>query len=369
MSGRSLGLPQTKSVVSIPCYTAKLSVIALNTNKTMDFHSLQKLPKAELHLHIEGTLEPELMFKLAEDNNIPLPYADIKSAREAYQFGSLQDFLDLYYQGMAVLLTQKDFYALTLAYLQRCQAENIVHVELFFDPQAHTSRGVAIEDVVYGITEALAYGRQQWGISSYLIPCFLRHLSEQEALQSWQLLQPFKAHFAAFGLDSSEWGHPPEKFKQVFSQVRAAGLKVVAHAGEEGPAEYIWQAIEQLQVSRIDHGVRCMEDAKLVDYLRDTQLPLTVCPLSNVRLQVFDNIAASNIAELIDAGLCVTLNSDDPAYFGGYLSENIAQVVAAFDLDPSKVEALLANAFKASFLSSAEQEKWLEKLSLAMTEI
>jgi adenosine deaminase len=329
----------------------------------MELATLRKLPKAELHLHIEGTLEPEMLFRLADKNQVILPYADVEALRAAYQFSSLQDFLDLYYRGMSVLQTDSDFYDLTWAYLLRCQQDGVVHTEIFFDPQGHIVRGIDIDVVVDGITRALSQANSQLGISASLIPCFLRHLSEEDALDTWQQLQPHLEHFVAVGLDSSELGHPPEKFARVFALVREAGLQVVAHAGEEGPAEYIWQALDLLQVARIDHGVRCLDDPALVQRLRDEQVPLTVCPLSNIRLQVFSDLQSSNLRALIDAGLCITLNSDDPAYFGGYLNDNIIQAAEAQGLSDAEIRQLLANSFHASFLSSEKQEYYLKQLA------
>ncbi|GAA5216066.1 adenosine deaminase [Corallincola platygyrae] len=329
----------------------------------MDPVTLKLLPKAELHLHIEGTLEPELMLQLAAKNQVALPYADIDEVKAAYQFGSLQDFLDLYYQGMSVLQTAGDFYDLTWAYLERCREEGVVHSEIFFDPQGHTSRGIGVDIAIDGITRALAQAHSEWGLTACLIPCFLRHLSEEDALETWEELQPHLSHFTAVGLDSSELGHPPEKFERVFAKVREAGLKVVAHAGEEGPASYIWGALDLLKADRIDHGVRCLEDAELVERLKAEQIPLTVCPFSNVKLCVFENLQSSNVKSLMDAGLCVTLNSDDPAYFGGYLNQNVLETAAAQGLSDSEVRLLLANSIKASFLPDSEKQRHLAALS------
>ncbi|TCI03621.1 adenosine deaminase [Corallincola luteus] len=329
----------------------------------MDFATLKQLPKAELHLHIEGTLEPEMLFQLADKNQVVLPYADIDAVRAAYQFNSLQDFLDLYYQGMSVLQTASDFYDLTWAYLERCQADGVVHTEIFFDPQGHTVRGIAIDVVIDGISRAIAQAHTRLGLSASLIPCFLRHLSEQDALDTWQELQPHLAHFVAVGLDSSELGHPPEKFERVFALVRDAGLKVVAHAGEEGPAAYILGALDSLKANRIDHGVRCLEDKALVDRLVAEQIPLTVCPFSNIKLKVFADLASSNLQALLDAGLCVTINSDDPAYFGGYINDNILQVAAAQQLNDEQIRVLLGNSFKASFLPEEQKQAFLQQLA------
>ena len=278
---------------------------------------IQEMPKAELHIHIEGSLEPEIMFELAARNEVSLRYASVEEARRAYNFSDLQSFLDLYYEGMRVLLHEQDFYDLTRAYLERVATQNVRHTEIFFDPQAHTSRGVSFETVITGIRRALVDAGQRLDVSSELIMCFLRHLSAEEAEETLQESLPFGDWIVGVGLDSSEVGHPPEDFKAVFDRARERGLLTVAHAGEEGPPEYIWQALDDLKVSRIDHGVRCVEDPKLVERLREEQIPLTVCPLSNVKLRVFDSIQDHNLKRMMDLGLCVTANSDDPAYFGG----------------------------------------------------
>ena len=280
-------------------------------------------PKAELHLHIEGSLEPELMFVLAERNGIKLPFASIEEVREAYHFDNLQSFLDIYYAGASVLIEKQDFYDLTMAYLEKCQQQNIRHVEIFFDPQTHTDRGIAFETCFTGIRDALRAAEDQYAISSQMILCFLRHLSEKAAFDTLKAAEPFVDQIAAVGLDSSEVGHPPEKFKLVFQKAREMGLKAVAHAGEEGPPDYIWQALDLLKVQRIDHGVRCLEDEKLVAKLRDSQIPLTVCPLSNVKLKVFNAMRDHNLRALIEAGLLVTINSDDPSYFGGVFEREL----------------------------------------------
>jgi len=317
----------------------------------MDFAALIKaIPKAELHLHIEGTLEPELMLLLAERNGIRIPYNSVEEIRRAYEFTDLQSFLDIYYAGAAVLQTREDFHDLTYAYLERAAADNVRHVEIFFDPQTHTDRGIAFDVVLDGIREALEAGEAQLGITFRLIMCFLRHLSADEAMATLASALPHKDRLHAVGLDSSEVGHPPSRFTRVFARTRAAGLPAVAHAGEEGPPEYIREALDLLQVLRIDHGVRCLEDPDLVARLVDEQIPLTVCPLSNVKLRVFDTLEQHNLAKLLDAGLCVTVNSDDPAYFGGYIGENFLQVQQALDLDANSLQTLARNAFKASFL-------------------
>lgn len=312
---------------------------------------LRQIPKAELHIHIEGSLEPEMMFALAKRNDIELPYKSVQEVRDAYNFQNLQSFLDLYYAGMSVLQTKQDFYDLTWAYMQKAAAENVRHTEIFFDPQAHTSRGIAFETVHAGIYQALQDAQQQLGVSSYLILCFLRHLSAESAMETLEQALSYKDTIPAVGLDSSEMGHPPSKFKQVFDKAREAGFLTVAHAGEEGPPQYIWEAIELLQVSRIDHGVRCIEDAQLVKYLIEKQIPLTVCPLSNIKLCVFDSMEKHNIKQLLHMGLCVTVNSDDPSYFGGYVGQNLQQIQAALEMNKQEIYQLVKNSFEATFLS------------------
>lgn len=318
---------------------------------TITNHWLNDLPKIELHLHLEGSLEPELMFALAQRNNIALPFSSVDEIRNAYAFNNLQDFLDIYYQGANVLQTEQDFYDLTWAYLKKCQQQNVVHVEPFFDPQTHTDRGVAFETVILGITRALKDGQNELNISSELIMCFLRHLSEEAAFETLKQARPFADKIIAVGLDSSEQGHPPQKFSRVFSAAREMGLLTVAHAGEEGPPEYIWSAINDLKVSRIDHGVRAIEDAALMAHLKKTRTPLTVCPLSNIQLCVFEDMSRHNILSLLAQGVCVTVNSDDPAYFGGYMTENFMALAQALDLTQHQAKQLVANSIEASFAS------------------
>lgn len=320
------------------------------------------IPKAELHIHIEGSLEPELMFELAARNKIALPYKSVAEIRRAYAFTNLQSFLDIYYQGARVLLTQDDFYLMTRAYLQKAAEQNVRHTEIFFDPQTHTVRGVKFETVVQGIDRALSDARQKLGLSSRLIMCFLRDLSAAEAVKTLEQALPFKDCIAAVGLDSAELEHPPEKFKDVFDLARRYGFKTVAHAGEEGPPAYIWQALNLLKVKRIDHGVRCLEDARLVEYLVKAQIPLTVCPLSNIKLKVFDNLRRHNFKKMLNLGLCVTVNSDDPAYFGGYIEDNFRALQAAHRLSYKDIYKIAGNAFKASFLTRAEKQKYLDEL-------
>ena len=323
---------------------------------------IRGIPKTELHLHIEGTLEPELVFALAAKHGVCLPYASVDELRAAYQFDSLQSFLDLYYAGAAVLRDEDDFHALTLAYLRRAHADGVVHVEIFFDPQTHTDRGIAFRTVIDGITRALADGEREFGISHRLILCFLRHLSAEAAMHTLEQALPYKDRIVAVGLDSSERGHPPSKFAAVFDRARSEGFLTVAHAGEEGPPAYIVEALDLLKVSRIDHGVRCEEDDALVERLARERVPLTVCPLSNVKLCVYDRIEDHNIKRLLDRGLCVTVNSDDPAYFGGYVAENFLAVQRGLGLSKADVTTLAANSIEASFLPDARKQVLRKRL-------
>lgn len=320
------------------------------------------IPKAELHLHLEGSLEPELMFELAQRNGITLPYANVDEIRQAYQFNNLQDFLDIYYQGAAVLQTEQDFYDLTWAYLLRCQAEGVVHVEPCFDPQTHTERGIPFATVIQGIHRALEDGQQQLNISSGLILSFLRHLSQEQAIATLEQSLPYKALFIAVGLDSSELGHPPEKFTRVFDLARQEGLLTVAHAGEEGPADYIWQALDLLKVSRIDHGVRAVEDELLVARLIAEKMPLTVCPLSNTKLKVFADMSEHNILTLMERGVKVMVNSDDPAYFGGYVAANYLALAQSLQLNKTQLVQLAVNSIEASFLAPVQQQVYLDQI-------
>ncbi|MCQ4240106.1 adenosine deaminase [Stutzerimonas stutzeri] len=308
---------------------------------------LNTLPKAELHLHLEGSLEPEMLFSLAERNKIALPWDNVDTLRSAYAFGNLQEFLDLYYRGADVLRTEQDFYDLTWAYLQKCEEQNVVHTEPFFDPQTHTDRGVPFEVAIRGISDALADGRELLGISSGLILSFLRHLSEEEAFRTLEQAMPYRDAFFAVGLDSSEVGHPPSKFERVFAKARADGFLAVAHAGEEGPPEYIWQALDLLKVRRIDHGVRAAEDPRLIARLIDEQIPLTVCPLSNTKLRVFDDMSQHNILQLLEQGVKVTVNSDDPAYFGGYVTENFMALHKSLGMTEDQARRLAQNSLDA----------------------
>ncbi len=329
---------------------------------TISTEWLNQLPKVELHLHIEGSLEPELLFALAQRNQITLPYADVEQLRQAYQFSQLQDFLDIYYQGANVLQQEQDFYDLTWAYLKKCKQQNVMHVEPFFDPQTHTDRGIDFATVINGISRALADGEQQLGISSKLIMCFLRHLSEEAAFETLQQALPHLKQIVAVGLDSSEQGNPPEKFSRVFAKARELGLLTVAHAGEEGPAEYVWTAINDLQVSRIDHGVRAMDDERLMAQLVASRMPLTVCPLSNTKLCVFANMAEHNILQMLEMGVCVTVNSDDPAYFGGYMTENFVALADALQMSKAQAVQLVRNSIEASFAGSERKQELGELL-------
>jgi len=320
---------------------------------------LRDMPKAELHIHIEGSLEPELIFALARRNGLTLAYPSVEALRAAYAFSDLQSFLDIYYAGAGVLLQEADFFDMAWAYFLRAKADRVVHAELFFDPQTHTDRGVPMAHVIHGLKRACERARSELGISASLILCFLRHLSEEAAFETLEAALPFRDSFIGVGLDSSEQGHPPEKFARVFARCRELGLHVVAHAGEEGPPAYIWAALDLLKVERIDHGVRCLEDAALVQRLAAERVPLTVCPLSNVKLCVFKTLAEHKLPALLDAGLCAMVNSDDPAYFGGYLNDNF---IATFDALPqlgaAQAYRLAANSFEAAFAPAADKARW-----------
>ncbi|KAA0139901.1 adenosine deaminase [Gimesia chilikensis] len=320
------------------------------------------LPKAELHLHIEGTLEPELAFQLADKNQVSLPFASVDEMRAAYDFQDLQSFLDLYYASISVVCTEEDFHDLTLAYLKKAASQNVRHTEIFFDPQSHTARDIPMETVLNGISSALKQGERELGISSRLILCFLRHLSAESAWETLQQALPFREQFIGVGLDSSELGHPPSKFVRVFEEARKNGLHIVCHAGEEGPPEYITEALDLLHAERIDHGVRCMEDPALVERLAAEQIPLTVCPLSNVRLCVYPEMSQHPLKQMLEAGLRVTVNSDDPPYFGGYVNENFTAVLQALDLSRQELIQLARNSFTSAFLLDAEQQKLLSEL-------
>ncbi len=327
---------------------------------------LCRMPKAELHIHIEGSLEPELIFELAARNGVALPYADVEALRAAYAFTDLQSFLDIYYAGASVLLHEADFFDMAMAYFRRAAADHVVHAEIFFDPQTHTDRGVPFATVIGGLTRACQTAQQELGLSASLILCFLRHLSEDAAFATLAQALPFRDQFIGVGLDSSERGHPPDKFARVFAQCRSLGLHIVAHAGEEGPPAYIYAALDLLKAERIDHGVRCVEDPALVARLAAERVPLTVCPLSNVKLCVFDRMADHNLPALLQAGLCATVNSDDPAYFGGYMNANLLATFEALpQLGARQAYQLARNSFEASFASADAQRAWVAQLDAA----
>jgi len=327
---------------------------------------LRAMPKAELHLHIEGSLEPELIFALAQRNGVALPYASVEALRAAYAFTDLQSFLDIYYAGASVLLKEEDFFDMGMAYFRRAAADNVVHAELFFDPQTHTDRGVAFATVINGLARACEAAQRELGVSALLILCFLRHLSEAAAFATLEDALPFRDKFIGVGLDSGERGNPPEKFARVFARCRELGLRLVAHAGEEGPPAYIWSALDDLHVERIDHGVRCVEDLGLVKRLAQERMPLTVCPLSNVKLCVYKTMAEHQLPALLEAGLCATINSDDPAYFGGYVNQNYVETFAALpQLTAQHAHTLAANSFEASFAGAERKQAWRAALDRA----
>lgn len=321
------------------------------------------LPKAELHLHIEGSLEPEMLFEMAQRNGVDLPFASVDDVRRAYNFSELQDFLDIYYQGMNVLRTEQDFYDLTYAYLGRVAQDNVVHVEIFFDPQGHTERGISFETVISGITRALKDGDARLGITSRLIMCFLRHLDEAAAFDTLEQAEPFLEHLTGVGLDSSELGHPPSKFERVFQRAADLGLKRVAHAGEEGPPDYVHEALDLLKIDRLDHGNRAMEDETLIHRLAAEKMILTVCPLSNKKLCVVHDMAEHPIRNMLDAGLLATVNSDDPAYFGGYVNDNFAAIIDALELSEGHIRTLAGNSFRGAFMAPGEQQVHLDAIA------
>ena len=325
---------------------------------------LRAMPKAELHIHIEGSLEPELIFALAHRNKISTPYPSVEALRAAYAFTNLQSFLDIYYAGASVLLEEQDFYDMAMAYFKKAAADNVVHAELFFDPQTHTARGVPMETVINGLHRACHDAKALLGVSALLIMCFLRHLSEEDAFTTLTQAMPYRDKIVGVGLDSSELGHPPEKFARVFAQCRELGLRLVAHAGEEGPPAYIWSALDVLKVERIDHGVQSVKDAALMARLAKDRIPLTVCPLSNLKLCVFPDLAQHNLGALLDAGLVATVNSDDPAYFGGYMNENLTQTFAATGLTVRHAYQVARNSFEASFVDDARKRELIDQLDV-----
>ena len=323
---------------------------------------IREVPKTELHLHIEGTLEPELMFDLAKRNGIKIPYSNVNEVKSAYNFSNLETFLNIYYEGSKVLINEQDFFDLTWSYAVKCREDNIVHTEIFFDPQAHLSRGVKFETIINGINNALLKANKEFGLTYKIIMCFLRHLDEKSAFKVLDQAIEHKDKIIAVGLDSSEKGNPPSKFKNVFKKAIKEGFLTVAHAGEEGPPEYIWEAINLLEVKRIDHGVQCLKDEKLTKELIKKQIPLTVCPLSNIKLCVFKNLKEHNLKDLLNAGLMVMVNSDDPAYFGGYLNDNLVKSQAALNLSKNELKTLIINSFKSSFLSEEKKMQWIKKI-------
>ena len=323
---------------------------------------IQALPKAELHVHIEGTFEPELMFAIAQRNQIQIPYQSVEEVKQAYNFHNLQSFLDIYYAGANVLVHEQDFYDLAWAYFEKCAEDKVVHTEMFFDPQTHTERGVEFATVIAGLKRACQDAQQKLGISSQLIMCFLRHLSEEKAFETLEQALPFKDEIIAVGLDSSEVGHPPAKFERVFAKAREAGFLIVAHAGEEGPPEYVWEALDLLKVNRIDHGVHSEEDKQLMARLIAEKMPLTVCPLSNLKLCVVNDMKEHNIRRLLQQGVHVTVNSDDPSYFGGYMNDNFIAIQQALDLSNEELKQLATNSFEASFISDQEKQKWIAEI-------
>ena len=324
---------------------------------------IKKTPKAELHLHIEGTLEPELLFELAKRNNIQIPYTNIEEVKSAYNFSDLQSFLNVFYQGSKVLVKEKDFFDLTWAYALKCKEDNVVHTEVFFDPQTHINRKVNFDVIINGIFNALQKANKEFGLTSKIIMCFLRHLDEADAFQVLDQALIHKDKIIGVGLDSSELGHPPKKFERVFKKAIEKGFLTVAHAGEEGPPEYIWEALNLLKVKRIDHGVQCLLDEKLVQKLKDSQIPLTVCPLSNIKLRVFNKLKEHNLKKMLNKGLLVMVNSDDPAYFGGYINKNLIECQKALNLSMEEVKALIINSFNSSFLKEKKKQEWIKQIA------
>ena len=323
---------------------------------------IKKTPKAELHLHIEGPLEPDHLFKLAKSNDVQIPFANVSEVKSAYNFSSLESFLNIFYQGSNVLIKEQDFFDLTWAYTLKCKEDNVVHTEIFFDPQTHLNRGINFEIVINGIYKALIKANKEFGLTSKIIMCFLRHLDEKSAFEILEQALVHKNKIIAVGLDSSEVGHPPRKFQRVFEKAIEKGFLTVAHAGEDGPPEYIWEALNLLKVKRIDHGVRCLQDKKLVQKLLDDQIPLTICPLSNIKLCVFKKLKDHNLKKLMDSGLMVMINSDDPAYFGGYVNKNLIECQTALNLSKKDIKKLLINSFKSSFLKENKKKEWIEKI-------
>ena len=329
-------------------------------SKIIEF--IKKTPKAELHLHIEGTLEPELLFRLAKKNNIQIPFSNVDEIKSAYNFENLESFLNIFYQGSQVLIKEQDFFDLTWAYALKCKEDNIVHTEIFFDPQTHTVRGINFDIVINGIYKALQKAQKEFGLSFKIIMCFLRHLDEEEGFKTLDQALAHKDKIYGVGLDSSETGNPPNKFEKLFKKAIEYGFITVAHAGEEGPPEYMWEALNLLNVRRIDHGVQCLKDEKLVEKLSESKIPLTVCPLSNVKLRVFNKLEDHNLKKMLDKKLMVMVNSDDPAYFGGYLNQNLIEAQLALNLSKDEIKTLFVNSFKSSFLSEERKKEWINKI-------
>ena len=323
---------------------------------------IKKTPKAELHLHIEGTLEPDHMFALAKRNNIQIPFTNVDEVKSAYNFSNLESFLKIFYQGSKVLVKEQDFFDLTWAYVLKCKADNVVHTEIFFDPQTHVDRGINFDTVINGIYEALQKANKEFGLTFKIVMCFLRHLDEKAGFEMLDQASAHKEKIVGVGLDSSEIGNPPSKFKKLFEKAIEKGFLTVAHAGEEGPPEYIWEALDLLKVKRIDHGVQCLKDKKLIEKLRNSQTPLTVCPLSNIKLQVFKKLEEHNLKKMLDQKLMVMINSDDPAYFGGYINKNLIECQTALNLSMNEVKTLLINSFKSSFLKEEKKREWISKI-------
>jgi adenosine deaminase len=332
----------------------------LENTKIINF--IKKTPKAELHLHIEGTLEPEHLFKLAKRNNIQIPFVNVNEIKSAYSFNNLESFLKIFYQGSRVLIKERDFFDLTWAYVQKCKENNVVHAEIFFDPQTHVYRGINFDIVINGIYKALQKANEEFGLTSKIIMCFLRHLDERSGFEILDQALAHKDKIVGIGLDSSEADHPPRKFERLFKKAIEKGFLTVAHAGEEGPPEYIWEALNLLKVKRIDHGVQCFHDEKLVQKLRDDQIPLTVCPLSNIKLRVFNTLEKHNLKKMLNNKLMVMVNSDDPAYFGGYINKNLIECQTALNLSMKEVKTLIINSFKSSFLKKEKKREWISKL-------
>ena len=323
---------------------------------------IKKTPKAELHLHIEGTLEPEHMFVLAKRNNIQIPFTNVNEVKSAYNFSNLESFLKIFYQGSKVLVKEQDFFDLTWSYVLKCKADNVVHTEIFFDPQTHVDRGINFDTIINGIYAALQKANKEFGLTFKIIMCFLRHLDEKAGFEMLDQASAHKEKIVGVGLDSSEIGNPPSKFKKLLEKAIEKGFLTVAHAGEEGPPEYIWEALDHLKVKRIDHGVQCLKDKRLIEKLRNSQTPLTVCPLSNIKLQVFKKLEEHNLKKMLDQKLMVMINSDDPAYFGGYINKNLIECQTALNLSMNEVKTLLINSFKSSFLKEEEKRKWISKI-------